>query len=160
MRYVCVAALALATAVSAMVSSETINSYLDSLEASYEVSESGLEFVLINQNEQGDQWPFMYIGIDREAEACYMEAMTPAVIPGSGPERVEALETLMSLNWNYPFTKFAVNPETNEVSATYVFTTEDGIGFEAFAAMIYVLVGTVQDAIDDLEAISVQPQAQ
>lgn len=160
MRYVCLAALALAATAPAAVNSETITTYLDSLEANYEVSESGLEFILINQNEQGDQWPFLYIGIDREAEACYMEAMTPAVIPDSGRERTEALETLTDLNWNYPFTKFSVNPETNEVSATYVFTTEDGIGFQAFSAMIYVLVGTVQDAIDELEAISVQPVTQ
>jgi len=160
LRYVCMAAVVLAAAASATVSGETITTYLDSLEAQYEVSDSGLEFILINQSEQGDQWPFMYIGIDREAEACYMEAMTPAVIPGSGPERTEALETLTELNWNYPFTKFSVNPETNEVSATYVFTTEDGIGFNAFAAMIYVLMGTVQDAIDELEAISVQPLTQ
>lgn len=160
MRYIYMAAIFLAAAASATVTSETITTYLDSLEAQYEVSESGMEFILINQSEQGDQWPFMYIGIDREAEACYMEAMTPAVIPGSGPERTEALETLTELNWNYPFTKLSVNPETNEVSATYVFTTEDGIGFNAFAAMIYVLMGTVQDAIDDLEAISVQPLTQ
>ena len=160
MRYILVAALVLAAGASASISGSTISSYLDSLEANYEVSESGLEFILINQNEQGDQWPFMYIGIDQEADACYMEALTPTVIPASGAARTEALETLTEMNWNYPFTKFAVNPESNEVSATYVFSTEDGIGFNAFAAMIYVLVGTVQDAIDDLEAISVEPAAQ
>lgn len=160
MRYMLIAALTIAAAASASLSSETISTYLDSLEADYEVSESGNEFILVTQSAEGEQWPFMYISIDPAAEACYMEAMTPAVIPASGAARTEALERLTEMNWNFPFTKFAVNPETNEVSATYVFTTENGIGFDAFGAMVYVLIGTVQESISDLEAISATPAAE
>jgi len=160
LRYMLIAALTIAAAASASVSSETISTYLDSLEADYEVSESGNEFILVTQSAEGEQWPFMYISIDPAAEACYMEAMTPAVIPASGAARTEALERLADMNWNFPFTKFAVNPETNEVSATYVFTTENGIGFDAFGAMVYVLIGTVQESISDLEAISATPAAE
>lgn len=132
------------------ISGDVVVGYLDSLEVNYDVTETGTEFMLYAETESGEQWPFIYIQVDSTANACYIEAMTPAVIPDSGPERDQALETIAQLNWDHPFSKFNVNPETGEVSVSYTFSTESGLGFDSFAAMVFVLVGTVQENAETL----------
>jgi hypothetical protein len=134
----------------AEISGQVVVEYLDSLEVSYDVAETGTEFMLYAETETGDQWPFIYIQVDSIANACYIEAMTPAIIPESGPERDLALETIAQLNWDHPFSKFNVNPETGEISVSYTFSTESGLGFDSFATMVFVLVSTVQENAETL----------
>ena len=83
-------------------------------------------------------------------EACYLIGFTPGVVPEAGEARAAALEVLTQLNWEYTFVKFIADPETGEVSVSYAFSTENGMGYDAFAAMVYVVLGTVQENIDIL----------
>jgi hypothetical protein len=135
----------------ATVSPELVATYLDSLGASYEQQDNA--FLLYIEEEGQDPWAFAYIETSDADEACYMVAFTPGVLPASGEERVAGLETLARLNWEYTFVKFMADPDTGEISVMYTFSVENGMGFDAFAAMMYVLVGTVQENLDVLADI-------
>jgi len=138
--------IAVITAVSlAEVSGDTVAGYLDQIgeEVVYERAEN--EFMLLATTESGAQIPYMYILVDPEMEGCLLVALTPGIVPESGAERASALETLVQLNWNNTWIKFASDPETGEVSAMYSFSTENGLGYESFSVMLSLLLGTVDE---------------
>jgi hypothetical protein len=137
----------------AEVSGDIVAGYLDQLgeEVVYERAEN--EFMLLAETEDGSQIPYLYILVDPEMEGCLLVALTPGIVPESGPERAAAFETIAQLNWDNTWVKFAVDPETGEVSAMYTFSTEDGLGSESFAVMINLLLGSVDENWDTLSAI-------
>ncbi|MBN1434115.1 YbjN domain-containing protein [Candidatus Fermentibacterales bacterium] len=135
----------------AEISSDVVQGYLDQMGILYDRVEN--EFMILMEDEQGEQWPVMYIGVEPDIDACYLAVFTPAVVPESGQERYDALETIMELNWSSLFGKFEVNPETGEVSVSYIFSTENGMGYEAFEAILGVLFGTVDENMEVLSAI-------
>ncbi|MCK4806581.1 MAG: YbjN domain-containing protein [Candidatus Aegiribacteria sp.] len=139
-------ALSVIAAVSfAEVSGDIIEGYLDQIgeELIYERAEN--EFILIAEAEDGSSIPYMYILVDPEMEGCLLVALTPGIVPESGTERTAALETIAQLNWNNTWVKFAIDPESGDVSAMYTFSTEDGLGYESFTVMINILLGTVDE---------------
>ena len=142
------------TAVSfAEVSGDIIGGYLDQIgeELIYERVEN--EFMLLAETEDGSQIPYMYILADPEMEGCLLVALTPGIVPASGAERTAALETIAQLNWNNTWVKFAIDPETGDVSAMYTFSTENGLGYDSFAVMLNLLLGTVDENWETLLAI-------
>ncbi len=142
------------TAVSiAGVSGDMVEGYLGQIgdELVYERVEN--EFMLLAEIEDGSQIPYMYILVDPEMEGCLLVALTPGMVPQSGAERTAALEVIAQLNWNNTWVKFAIDPETGEVSAMYTFSTENGLGFDSFAVMLNLLLGTVDENWDTLLAI-------
>jgi len=132
----------------ATVSSELVASYLDSLGATYEQDENAFLLYVVEDGEES--WPFFYIEISDRDEACYMVGFTPGILPATGEARAAGLETLADLNWNYTFVKFAADPESGEITVSYTFSTENGMGYDAFSAMIYVLIATVQENLEVL----------
>jgi len=136
----------------AEISGDTIAEYLDMIGEDMVYDRDGNEFVLMAV--QGDTTvPYMYILADPEMEGVLLVALTPGVIPESGPERTTALETLAQLNWDNTWVKFTADPETGEVSAMYTFSTENGLGFEAFSIMIKILLGTVDENWETLASL-------
>jgi len=147
-------ALLVLTAISfAEVSGDIIGGYLDQIgeELIYERVEN--EFMLLAETEDGSQIPYMYILADPEMEGCLLVALTPGIVPASGAERTAALETIAQLNWNNTWVKFAIDPETGDVSAMYTFSTENGLGYDSFAVMLNLLLGTVDENWEILLAI-------
>ncbi len=142
------------TAVSfAEISGDIVAGYLDQIgeDLVYERAEN--EFMLLAETEDGSMIPYMYILADSEMEGCLLVALTPGIVPESGAERTAALEVIAQLNWNNTWVKFAADPETGDVSAMYTFSTEDGLGYESFAVMLNLLLGTVDENWDTLLAI-------
>jgi hypothetical protein len=142
------------TAVSmAEISGDIVAGYLDQIggDLAYERQEN--EFMLVAATEDSTLVPYMYILVDPDMEGCLLVALTPGVIPESGPERSAALETLSQLNWNNTWVKFVADTETGEVSAMYTFSTENGLGYEAFSVMLNLLLGTVDENWDTLAAL-------
>ncbi|MEN8209292.1 MAG: YbjN domain-containing protein [Candidatus Fermentibacteria bacterium] len=137
----------------AEVSGDMIEGYLNQIgeELIYERVDN--EFMLLAETEDGSQVPYMYILADPEMEGCLLVALTPGVLPSSGAERTAGLETIAQLNWNNTWVKFAIDPETGEISAMYTFSTENGVGYESFAIMLNLLLGTVDENWDRLLAI-------
>lgn len=147
------ALLLIATTISlAEISGDTVAGYLDRIGEDLVYERSGNEFVLLAQTADSTQVPYMYILVDPEMEGVLLVALTPGLLPESGQERTAALETLAQLNWDYTWVKFTADPETGEVSAMYTFTTENGLGYEAFAVMINLLLGTVDENWEVLAA--------
>ncbi len=142
------------TAVSfAEITGDTITGYLDQIgeDLVYERVEN--EFMLLADTEEGSQTPYMYILADPEMEGCLLVALTPGMVPESGPERTAALELIAQLNWENTWVKFVIDPESGDVSAMYTFSTEDGLGYESFSVMLNLLLGTVEENWDTLLAI-------
>jgi hypothetical protein len=129
----------------AEISGDIIAGYLDMMgeEMVYERMEN--QFVLLATTEDGTQVPYMFVFVEPESEACLLVALTPGVVPESGPERQQALETITQLNWDNTWARYTVEPETGEVSIMYPFTTENGLGYESFTTMINVMLGSVDE---------------
>lgn len=148
------AVLLLVTAVSlGEISGDMVAGYLDRIGEELVYERSGNEFVLLAATEDGTQVPYLFILVDSEMEGCLLVGLTPGVVPESGPERTEALETISQLNWDNTWVKFTTDPETGEVSAMYTFSTENGLGYEAFAVMINLILGTVDEHWDILASL-------
>jgi len=146
--------LAFMTALSAAeVSGDLVAGYLDALGEGMAYEREGNEFILLAAVDDTTQVPYMYILVDPEMEGCLLVALTPGMLPASGAGRTAALETLSSLNWNNTWVKYAADPSTGEVSAMYTFSTEDGLGQEAFSVMLNLLLGTVDEDWDILESL-------
>ena len=153
MKHVILAILVLTAISFAEVSGDIIAGYLDQVgeDMFYERVEN--EFMLLAETEDGSQIPYMYILADPEMEGCLLVALTPGIVPASGAEMTAGLETIAQLNWNNTWVKFAIDPETGDVSAMYTFSTENGLGYESFAVMLNLLLGTVDENWETLLAI-------
>lgn len=136
----------------AVVSPATIAGYLDDINATYQQDED-VFFIVQTDEETGDAYAIFYIEINEVMDACFMAGPTPGLVPASGAGRLQALELIANLNSTYPFVKFEADPSTGEVMCTYTFTTENGIGFEAFTAMISVIFSTIEETADDFIAL-------
>lgn len=147
-------ALLVLTAVSlAEISGDIIEGYLDQIGEDLVYERVDNEFMLLAETEDGSQIPYMYILADPEMEGCLLVALTPGIVPASGADRTAALETITQLNWDNTWVKFIMDPETGDVSAMYTFSTEDGLGYESFAVMLNLLLGTVDENWNTLSAI-------
>ena len=143
--------LAVLTSISfAGISGDIVEGYLDQIggDLIYERAEN--EFMLLANTEDRSQIPYMYILVDPEMEGCLLVALTPGMVPESGTERAAALEVIAQLNWDNTWVKFVSDPETGDVSAMYTFSTENGLGYDSFAVMLNLLLGTVDENWDTL----------
>lgn len=152
MKYAMMIAAAAVSLASAAVSPRTIAGYLDDINAVYQ-QEGDVFFIIQSDEETGDVYAIFYIEVNEMMEACFMAGPTPGLVPASGAGRVAALELLSTLNSTYPFVKFEADPSTGEVMCTYTFSTENGLGFEAFTAMISVIFSTIEETADDFIAL-------
>ncbi len=137
----------------AAVSSTTIAGYLDEMGAIYE-EEEGVFWLLAEDSLSGETFPIFYIEVNAPMEACFMAGPTPGLVPETGAGRTAALEKMAELNATYPFVKFEHDLNTGEIICTYTFSTENGVGLEAFAAMLQVIFGTIDETAAELAALS------
>lgn len=145
--------LAMAAISFAALSTTTVASYLDQLGAAYE-EEEGAFWLLAQDSLSGEAFPIFYIEVNAPMEACFMAGPTPGLVPASGAGRAAAFAKLAELNATYPFVKFEHDISTGEVICTYTFSTENGIGLEAFSAMLQVIFGTIDETAAELAALS------
>jgi len=136
----------------AVVTPQVIAGYLDRINATYE-NEGDIFFLIQEDETTGERYAIFYIAVDAEVEACFMAGPTPGLVPASGPGRTDALELMAELNSTYPFIKFEADPSTGEIMCTYTFSTENGLGFEAFTAMISVIFNSIEDTADQFIAL-------
>ncbi len=130
----------------------TVADYLDQLGAMYE-EEEGVFWLLAEDTLSGESFPIFYIEVNAPMEACFMAGPTPGIVPESGAGRAVAFTKLAELNATYPFVKFEHDTETGEIICTYTFSTENGVGLEAFAAMLQVVFGSIDETAAELAAL-------
>lgn len=152
MRTVILLVLAIVTASFAALSTTTVASYLDQLGAAYE-EEDGAFWLLAEDSLSGEAFPIFYIEVNASLEACFMAGPTPGLVPASGAARAVAFAKLAELNASYPFVKFEHDVSSGEIICTYTFSTENGVGLEAFSAMLQVIFGTMDETAAELAAL-------
>lgn len=152
MKFAVVLAFLASSLAFAVVTPETIAGYLDQINASYE-QEEDVFFIVQTDEVSGEAYAIFYIEVNATMDACFMAGPTPGIVPASGPERLAALELISELNSAYPFVKFEADPTTGEVMCTYTFTTENGVGYEAFTAMVSVIFSTIEETADQFIAL-------
>jgi hypothetical protein len=152
MRYSFLLILAAASVSFAALSTSTVAGYLDQLGAQYE-EEDGAFWLLAQDSLSEESFPIFYIEVNASMEACFMAGPTPGLVPESGAGRAAAFEKLAELNATYPFVKFEQDLTTGEVICTYTFSTENGVGLEAFSAMLQVIFGTIDETAAELAAL-------
>ena len=153
MRTAVLFALTLVTISFAALSTTTVAGYLDELGAAYE-EEEGTFWLLAEDSLSGETFPIFYIEVNTPMEACFLAGPTPGLVPASGAGRAAAFAKLAELNASYPFVKFEHDITTGEVICTYTFSTENGIGIEAFSAILQVIFGTIDETAAELAALS------
>ncbi len=136
----------------AALSTTTVAGYLDELGVAYE-EEEGSFWILAQDSLSGEAFPIFYIEVNTPMEACFMAGPTPGLVPASGAGRAAAFAKLAELNSSYPFVKFEHDATTGEVICTYTFSTENGVGIEAFSAMLQVIFGTIDETAAELAAL-------
>lgn len=136
----------------AAISTTTIAGYLDELGAVYQ-EEDGVFWLLAQDSLSGESFPIFYIEVNPPMEACFLAGPTPGVVPATGVGRTAALEKIATLNATYPFVKFEHDTTTGEIICTYTFSTENGVGIEAFSAMLQVIFGTIDETAAELAVL-------
>lgn len=67
----------------------------------------------------------------------------------------KVLRRLMELNWQLNVGKFEWDPSDGEVRITFTFSTENGVGYEAFKAVFETLAVTADQYKEELERLLV-----
>ncbi len=119
-----------------------IKSYLDRMELKYEV-DTEAKFPIIGVPMKMDNAVHhLRVVIDAERELVYMYLNLYLKAPADHPRINEILTTLMDYNWRLNVGKFEWDKSDGEVRYSYTFTTENGVGFEAFEAILATLLNT------------------
>lgn len=132
-----------------------IKSYLDRMELKYEASaEEGkspaIGFIMKMDNKEHQ----VGIIIDAERQLVYVYINRYLAAPGDHADIGAILTTLMDLNWKLNVGKFEWDKNDGEVRYSYTFTTENGVGFEAFEAIVSTLLSTADQLWPELSKLT------
>ena len=94
------------------------------------------------------------IVIDTERELVYMFLNRYLSVPEDHPNLNAILKALMDYNWQLNVGKMEWDKTDGEVRYSFTFTTENGVGFEAFEAIVTSLLGTGDKLWPELSKLS------
>jgi hypothetical protein len=80
--------------------------------------------------------------IDEGRKLVYIYLNRYLLVPKDHPKKSEILQILMEQNWKLNVGRYEWDPEDGEVRFSYTFSTENGVGFELFEAVVKTLLGT------------------
>lgn len=119
-----------------------IKSYLDRLELKYEAPENAETPLFVLPFRMDNATHTLAILIDHENMLVHMFLNRYLEVPQEHPRLAEIMRHLMTLNWRLNVGKFEWDESDGEVRYSFVFTTENGVGFEAFVAILRTLLDT------------------
>ena len=124
------------------VTVQTITSYLDLMNYTYNVDKSvkipEIKLLMRGNNSNYE----LRIFIDDSRKVVYTCINRLLTIPESHPRKNAVLQRLMELNWELLVGKYEWDKSDGEVRLSYTFSTENGVGYEAFTACFQLLVLT------------------
>ncbi len=125
-----------------VVTVQTITSYLDRMNYVYKLDKSVKvpEIELLMRGDNGNYQ--LRIFIDDPRKVVYMCINRLMTIPDSHPRKSAVLQRLMELNWELLIGKYEWDKSDGEARLSYTFSTENGLGYEAFVACFQLLVLT------------------
>lgn len=97
---------------------------------------------------------YLRIVIDAEKQLVYMFVNRYISVPEDHPRLAEIHRRLMELNWDLNIGKFEWDKSDGETRLSYCFTTENGVGFEAFEAIVLTLLKTADDFWPELSEMA------
>jgi len=125
-----------------VVTVQTITSYLDRMNYVYKLDKS-VKVPEIELLMRGDNANYqLRIFIDDPRKVVYMCINRLMTIPDSHPRKSAVLQRLMELNWELLIGKYEWDKSDGEARLSYTFSTENGLGYEAFVACFQLLVLT------------------
>ena len=129
---------------------QLIASYLDKMAYHYTADEteerSEISLTMRGENNQYD----FRIFIDDNRNIVYMCVNRFLACPISHPRLAQALQRLMELNWKLLIGKYEWDSTDGEVRLSHAFSTENGLGYDAFAACFQLLVMTADNDYPEL----------
>lgn len=138
------------TAPKEAVTAGVIASYLDKMGYVYEISTADnvpeMSLTMRGENNQYD----MRIFIDDERKVVYVCVNRLLYCPVSQPRHALMMQRLMELNWKLLVGKYEWDKADGEVRLSYTFSTENGLGYEAFTACFQALVMTADQHYPEL----------
>jgi hypothetical protein len=119
-----------------------VSSYLDKMELKYTTDTSRDYPVLDVPVAMDNASHSLRIVIDSKRQLVYLFLNRYVMAPEDHPRLNEILHRLMDLNWDLNVGKFERDKTDGEVRLSFTFTTENGVGFEAFEAIARTLLST------------------
>lgn len=130
-----------------------IRSYMDRMDLKYDVDTSGDYPVLNCPVKMDNATHQLRIVIDTKTQLVYLFLNRYLMAPQNSRTLARVLRALMERNWDLNIGKFEWDKSDGEVRLSYTFTTENGVGFEAFEAIVLTLVGTGDRLYPDLKKV-------
>jgi hypothetical protein len=124
----------------------TIRGYLDRLKVSHETDSTRDHPLVAFAVKKEHTTHSVRVVLDAKRGMVYVFLNGYLRLPNDHPNRDAVLRELMKKNWEMNIGKFEWDPSDGEVRLSYCFTTENGLGYEAFRA----IVATLLDAGDGL----------
>ena len=124
------------------VTIDVITSFLKKMNYVYKLDKSGkvpgLELLMRGNNGNYD----VRIYLDDPRKVVYLCMNRFLTVPELHPRKHALLQKLMELNWELLIGKYEWDKSDGEVRLSYTFSTENGLGYDAFAACFQLLVLT------------------
>ncbi len=141
-----------------LVTAGIIASYLDKMGYVYEMHTAD-DVPKIYLTVQGENNGYdVRVLIDNDRDYVYMCVTRLLTCPASHPRLVPLLQRLMELNWQLLIGKYEWDNTYGEVRLSYTFSTENGLGYEAFVACFQLLVMAADEYYPELMRIMWGPQ--
>ena len=124
------------------VTVEIIIAYLERMDVAYKV-ESWAKVPVIVMQVWGNNVNYaVSIVIYDPIKVVYLSMDRIMTIPNQHPRKAVLLQRLMELNWEHFLAKYEWEKRNGEVRLSYSFSTENGLGYDAFAACFEHLILT------------------
>lgn len=132
-----------------------LSGYLDRMGRGYEVEEDDKYPVIsLDPIRVEHATHRLRIVTDAEKQLVYLFINRYISVPEDHPRLAEIQRRLMELNWDLNIGKFEWDKSDGETRLSYCFTTENGVGFEAFEAIVITLLKTADDLWPELSAMA------
>jgi len=117
-----------------------LTSYLDRMDVEYAVDPKAERPFIRTQFKMDNAVHHPCIVVDDKRQLVYLFLNRYLSAPPDHPRLPEITRALMEYNWRVNLGKFEWDKSDGEIRYSYVFTTENGLGFEAFEAIYYALL--------------------
>ena len=119
-----------------------MKSYLERMKLTYDVDTSKEYPVLNCKMKMDNATHVLRIVIDSKRQLVYLFLNRYLSAPVDSPTLPQVLRALMEQNWKLNIGKYEWDPSDGEIRFSYCFTTENGVGFEAFEAIVLTIAQT------------------
>jgi S1-C subfamily serine protease len=128
-----------------------LSGYLDRMGRSYKVeADEKYPVIALDSIKVEHATHYVRVVIDAEKQLVYIFINRYISVPEDHPRLAEIHRRLMELNWDLNIGKFEWDKSDGEIRLSYCFTTENGVGFEAFEAIVITLLKTADDLWPEL----------